>query len=281
MLRKVLSSASEKGNKMPLTGRIALVTGAARGIGRAAALRLARDGADVAVCDLQPDVEDTATRIRELGRRSAAAVVDVADPVQVGDGIRQLSEVLGDIDILVSNAAIVSNIAPLTKMSHERWQRELDINLTGAFNVVQAVIGAMIKRNWGRIIVMSSGAAHGGLHHQVAYAASKAGLIGMAQTITLEHARHGITCNAILPGLIETEKVQRMPAEIRDATAAITPARRLGSMDEVAHLIAFLATEQAGFINGAEIDIDGGMRLNTGSLGSRKEVRTQRGLDER
>jgi len=257
---------------MLLTGKIAMITGAARGIGRAAALRLADAGADVAVTDVQSDVEETAARIRERGRRAAAAVFDVADPAQVDAGVRQLRTALGDVDVLVSNAGIVNNIAPLTKMTHERWQREIAVNLTGAFNVIQAVIGPMIERRWGRIIVMSSGAAHGGLHRQAAYAASKAGLIGLVQTVTLEHARHGITCNAILPGLIETETVQMMPAEIRDATRANTPAQRLGAMEEVAHLIAFLASDQAGFINGAEIDIDGGLRLNTGSLGSRKEV---------
>jgi NAD(P)-dependent dehydrogenase (short-subunit alcohol dehydrogenase family) len=260
---------------MLLTGKIALVTGAARGIGRATALALADAGADVAVADLLPGVEETATRIRERGRRTEAATFDVADRDRVRDGVAQLRAALGDIDVLVSGAAIVTNIAPFTKMTAESWQRELAVNLTGAFNVIQAVISPMIDRGWGRIIVISSGAAHGGLHHQAAYAASKAGLIGLVQTITLEHARHGITCNAILPGLIETELVGMMPAEIRAATTASTPARRLGRMNEVASLITFLASEDAGFINGAEIDIDGGMRLNTGSLGSRKEVRAR------
>jgi NAD(P)-dependent dehydrogenase (short-subunit alcohol dehydrogenase family) len=262
---------------MLLTGKIALITGAARGIGRAAALRLADAGADVAVSDLEPAVEETAARIRERGRRTAAATFDVSDPEQVEAGVRQLRATLGDVDVVVSNAAIVNNIAPLTRMTHDRWQREIAVNLSGAFNLIQAVIGPMIERGWGRIIVMSSIAAHGGLHHQAAYAASKAGLIGLVQTVTLEHARHGITCNAILPGLIDTETVQRMPAEIRDASRANTPAQRLGTMEEVAHLIAFLASDHAGFINGAEIDIDGGMRLNTGSLGSRKEIRAHRG----
>ncbi|HXQ20774.1 MAG TPA: SDR family NAD(P)-dependent oxidoreductase [Candidatus Acidoferrales bacterium] len=260
---------------MSLHGKIALVTGAARGIGRATALRLADAGADVALMDLQSEVEDTAARIREHGRRAAVAMVDVADPDEVGAGLQGLRAALGDVDVLVSNAAIVNNIAPLTKMTAERWQREIAVNLTGAFHVIQAVLGPMVARGWGRIIVMSSGAAHGGLHHQAAYAASKAGLIGLVQTVTLEHARHGITCNAILPGLIETETVRMMPAEIREAAQAGTPARRLGATDEVAHLIAFLASDEAGFINGAEIDIDGGLRLNTMSLGSRKEVAQQ------
>ena len=243
---------------MLLSGKIALVTGAARGIGRATALALADAGADVAVADLLPGVEETAARICERGRRAAAATFDVADPDRVRYGIAQLRATLGDIDVVVSGAAIVTNIAPFTKMTAESWQRELAVNLTGAFNVIQAVIGPMIDRSWGRIIVISSGAAHGGLHHQAAYAASKAGLIGLVQTITLEHARHGITCNAILPGLIETELVEMMPAEIRAATTASTPARRLGRMDEVASLITFLASERSGYITGSVIQVDGG-----------------------
>jgi NAD(P)-dependent dehydrogenase (short-subunit alcohol dehydrogenase family) len=261
---------------MFLHGKVALVTGAARGIGRAAALRLADAGADVALMDLQSEVEDTAARLRERGRRTVTTVADVADADQVRAGLQSIRAALGDVDVLVSNAAIVNNIAPLAKMTAARWQQEIAVNLTGAFHVIQAVIDPMIARRWGRIIVMSSGAAHGGLHHQAAYAASKAGLIGLVQTVTLEYARHGITCNAILPGLIATETVQEMPAAIRDATQASTPARRLGTMEEVAYLIAFLASDQAGFINGAEIDIDGGLRLNTGSLGSRTEVAAQR-----
>jgi NAD(P)-dependent dehydrogenase (short-subunit alcohol dehydrogenase family) len=258
-----------------LTGKIALVTGAARGIGRVTAQVLSDAGADVALADLQPDVEEMAARIRAGGRRCAAAVFDISDPQQVRAGVEQLRTALGAVDVLVSNAGIVNNIAPLTTMAFERWQREIAVNLTGAFNAIQAVIGPMIERGWGRIIVISSMAAHGGLHHQAAYAASKAGLIGLVQTVTLEQARHGITCNAILPGLIGTEMVQSMPAEIREASVANTPARRLGTMEEVAHLIAFLASDHAAFINGAEIAIDGGMRLNTGSLGSRKELRAQ------
>lgn len=262
---------------MSLEGKTALVTGAARGIGRVAAQVLAAEGADVAVADLQDEVLETARLVEAAGRRSAAAVFDVSEPEHVRDGMERIRSALGDVDILVNNAGIVTNIAPLTKMSHERWEKELAVNLTGAFNMIQATIGPMIEQRWGRIVVISSGAAHGGLYRQSAYAASKAGLIGLVQTVTLEHARDGITCNAILPGLIETENVRSMPEEIRDAARAVTPARRLGAMEEVAHLIAFLASDRAAFINGAEIDIDGGMRLNTSALGSRREARATQG----
>jgi NAD(P)-dependent dehydrogenase (short-subunit alcohol dehydrogenase family) len=256
-----------------LAGHTALVTGAARGIGRATAGILADAGADVAVVDVEPAVEGTAALVRDRGRRAAFARFDVADPAAVRRGVAELRDSLADPDILVSNAGIVNHVAPLTRMTAEGWDHELGVNLSGAFHLIQALLPAMIERGWGRIVVMSSGAAHGGLHHQAGYAASKAGLIGLAQTVALEHARDGITCNVILPGLIETELVQKMPEEIREASIARTPARRLGRMEEIGHLVAFLASEGAGFINGAEIDIDGGMRLNTTSLGSRKEVR--------
>jgi NAD(P)-dependent dehydrogenase (short-subunit alcohol dehydrogenase family) len=260
---------------MSLEGKIALVTGAARGIGRAIALVLADEGADVAVADVSPDVEKTAAAVAERGRRSAAAVFDVAEPDQVRDGVQRLRDSVGAVDVLVNNAGIVDNIAPLQKMTHARWEREIRVNLSGAFNLVKEVVDTMVERRWGRIINVSSVAATGGLHNQSAYAASKAGLLGLTETITLEYARHGITCNAILPGLIGTELVMRMPEEIRDAAVAATPARRVGDPREVGWLIAFLASDRAAFVNGMAIRIDGGMRLNSGSMGSRREVRGQ------
>ena len=256
-----------------LEGRTALVTGAARGIGRATAGILAAAGSDVAVADLDASVEKTADAVRESGRRSAAASFDISDPEAVEKGVVALRGALGPIDVLINNAGIVNHIAPVARMTREGWERELSVNLTGAFHMIQALLPDMVEKGWGRIIVISSGAAHGGLHRQAGYAASKSGLIGLAQTVALEHGRHGITCNAILPGMIETELVSAMPAELREASVARTPTRRLGHMEEVGQLIAFLASDAAGFINGAEIDIDGGLRLNTASLGSRREVR--------
>ena len=257
---------------MLLEGKVALITGAARGIGRASAMVLAEEGAAVGVADIAPEVNDTAEAIRQMGRRATAAVFDIAEPTQVQAGVRQIREQLGDIDILVNDAAIVTNIAPLIRMTHDAWNRELAVNLTGAFNMVKAVIEPMLQKRWGRIINISSVAATGGLHNQAGYAASKAGLLGLTQTVTLEYARAGITCNAILPGLIGTELAQMMPPEIKERAIAITPARRLGEMREVGHLIAFLASERAGFINGATIHVDGGLRLNAVPVGSRREL---------
>jgi NAD(P)-dependent dehydrogenase (short-subunit alcohol dehydrogenase family) len=254
-----------------LEGKTALVTGAARGIGRAIALTLAEAGANVAVTDVDGAVRETAEGVRQRRREAGWAAFDVASRGALRQGIAELREALGDFDVLVSNAGITSHIAPLLEMTPEGWERELAVNLGGAFHAIQAVLPAMVAKGWGRIVVISSGAARSGLYRQAAYAASKAGLLGLVRTVTLEHARHGVTCNAILPGLIETENVRRMPAEIREAAVARTPARRLGAMDEVARLVAFLASDAAGFVNGAEIAIDGGLGLGAVALGSRKE----------
>lgn len=257
---------------MLLEGRVALVTGAARGIGRACAEELARQGADVGLLDLHPSVEETAHAVRKLGRRSAWAVSDVSDPEAVRRAVDHIRAGLGDADCLVNNAGIVDHIAPLLKMQQSGWERELAVNLTGPFNMVRAVIGAMAARGWGRIVNMSSGAARSGLYNQTGYAATKAGLLGLTRNVTLEFARKGITCNAVLPGLIGTETVRAMPLAILEHSIAMTPARRLGTEAEVARLVAFLCSDAAGFINGAEIDIDGGLRLSHAVLGSQREI---------
>ncbi len=255
---------------MRLAGKTALITGAARGIGQACARVLASAGAAVAVADVLPLVEQTAEGIRAEGGRAAAAVFDVADPAQVRRGVAALREALGPIHVLVNNAGIVNNVAAVGAMSHEAWEREIGTNLSGSFNAIQQVIGDMVAGQWGRIVNISSIGAVMGMHRQIGYAASKAGLLGMTKTVALEHAQDGITCNAVMPGLIETENVRRMPEEIKRRVLALTPARRFGKMEEVAQLVLFLASDEAAFINGTEISIDGGLRLNPVSLGSRK-----------
>jgi NAD(P)-dependent dehydrogenase (short-subunit alcohol dehydrogenase family) len=223
----------------------------------------------VGVADILPEVESTAAEIQKIGQDSAFAIFDISDPAQVRQGVANIRDALGDIDILVNNAGIVTNIARMTKIA---WQNEISTNLSGAFYMIQEVIESMIAKQWGRIINISSGAATGGLHRQIGYASSKAGLLGLTKTVTLEHARDGITCNAILPGMIGTELVGMMPEEILQMAIATTPARRVGSTEEVGYLIAFLASDKAAFINGAAIPIDGGGLLNSGTLSSRKEV---------
>ncbi|HEX7563836.1 SDR family NAD(P)-dependent oxidoreductase [Bradyrhizobium sp.] len=257
---------------MGLDGRIALVSGAARGIGRAIALALASDGADVGLIDIDAGAEETAAAVRGLHRRSCVVRADVSSAEEIAAGVATIVAELGSVDLLVNNAGIVNNIAPFAKMKQAAWEREIGVNLTGAFNLARAVIGPMAERGFGRIVNISSVAARGGLFNQAGYSATKAGLLGLTHTIALEYARFGVTCNAVLPGLIGTENVLGMPAEIREQAVAQTPARRLGRPEEIARLVAFLCGEDAGFINGAEIDISGGGHLNTMVLGSRKEL---------
>jgi acetoacetyl-CoA reductase len=222
--------------------RTALVTGAAGGIGAAIAARLRGDGLKVATLDRAPGCDHT---------------VDLAaDPLPD----------LGEVDVCVSNAAIVDTIAPAHRMTAEQWDGDIAVNLTGAFRVVQACLTGMRERRWGRIVVISSGAARSGLPGQVAYSASKAGLIGMVKTLAAENAPRAITANAILPGIVATERVKAMPAEIVERLAAAQPTGRMAEPAEVAALVAFLASEEAGYITGEAIAIDGGTSLNTLSL---------------
>jgi acetoacetyl-CoA reductase len=221
----------------------ALVTGAVRGIGAAIAARLRADGLDVVTIDRDEGCD------HRLDLRT--------DPLPD----------LRDVDVCVSNAAITDTISPAHRMTAEQWRRDIDVNLTGAFRVVQACLGGMRERRYGRVVVISSGAARAGLPGQVAYAASKAGLLGMVKTIAAENAGRGITANAVLPGMVGTEKVRAMPAEVLEAIEARLPAGRMGTPEEVAALVAFLASEAAGYVTGEEIGIAGGFGLNTISLG--------------
>jgi acetoacetyl-CoA reductase len=226
--------------------RRALVTGAAAGIGAAIAERLREDGLEVTTldraegCDLQVDL----------------AADDLPD--------------LGEIDVCVSNAAITDTIAPAHRMTPEQWGRDIDVNLTGAFRAVQACLPGMRERDWGRIVVISSGAAKAGLRGQVAYSASKAGLLGMVKTLAAENAHHGVTANAVLPGMVATEKVLAMPDEILERLRPQLPSGRMVEPGEIAGLVAYLSSDQAAQVTGQEIAVDGGAGLNTFTLGSER-----------
>ncbi len=226
--------------------RSALVTGAARGIGAAIAQRLAADGLEVVALDLHEGCDIT---------------LDVArDPFPP----------LDDIDVCVANAGITTTIAPAHRMTPEQWQRDIDVNLTGAFRTVQACIGGMRERGHGRIVVISSIAALGGLPGQIAYAASKAGQLGMVRTLASENARRGITVNAVLPGLVATEQVLAMPDEVRERVLRAVPTGRLVEPAEIAALVAFLAGSEAAQISGQVIAVDGAASLTQLSLGSER-----------
>jgi len=224
----------------------ALVTGAARGIGAAIAARLRDDGFDVLTLDL-------------------SAGCDIALDVS-----RDEFPPLGELDVCVANAGLTTTIAPAHRMTAEQWQRDIDVNLTGAFRTVQACLPGMRERRYGRIIVISSVAAVAGLPGQVAYAASKAGQLGMVRTLAGENASRGITANAVLPGLVATEQVLAMPADVRDRAFAALPSGRPVEPAEIAAAVAFLASRDAGQISGQAITVDGAASLNQLSLGSRR-----------
>jgi NAD(P)-dependent dehydrogenase (short-subunit alcohol dehydrogenase family) len=262
----------------PLAGRVAFVTGAARGIGRAIALALADAGADVCVADAHPErfegeryyrlrarVSDdteqvpTADEVRARGRRSVTLTVDVADAGAVAGAADRCLAELGPVDVLVNNAGIVNNLARIAEMSPEAWSREVSVNLGGMFHTVRALAPAMVERGWGRIVNLSSVAAEQPGLGQPAYSASKAGVVGFTRAVAQEFGPGGVTANAILPGLIGTPLVRSMPEHQRRGTVARTPVQRLGQPEDIANLAVFLAAPASGFITGEAIACDGGL----------------------
>jgi NAD(P)-dependent dehydrogenase (short-subunit alcohol dehydrogenase family) len=261
-----------------LQGKIAFVTGAARGIGRAIAVALADAGADVAVADLHPEPfrgeryyrlrerwsgpeeeESTADAVRRCGRRSMQLAVDVADMASVESAVAACERELGPVDVLVNNAGIVNNLARIAQMTPEAWSHEIQVNLTGAFHCVRATVPKMAERGWGRVVNIASGAAVQPSLGQPAYAASKAGLVSFTRSVAQEFGGRGVTANAVLPGLIATPLVKSMPQHLRDQAAGASPVGRLGEPEEVASLVAYLASPAAGFVTGVAIPCEGGL----------------------
>ena len=242
-----------------LDGQVAVVTGAGRGIGKAIALRLAREGADVAIIDV--DVDTAAATSREvvaLGRRSSASVADVSDADAVRDAFAGVVDELGRIDVLVNNAGVEKR-TPFLEIPAEEWRRQLDVNLSGTFYCSQAAAREMAKRRYGRIINVSSVAGLIGPIDLAAYGASKAGVIGLTRAAALDLADHGITVNAIAPGPIETElMLGAWTAEALRERPQHGAIARFGTVDEIAHVAAFLASPESGFITGITVSVDGG-----------------------
>ncbi len=245
---------------MELEGKVALVTGASRGIGRAIAVELARAGAEVAVnfAASEDAAREVASEIEALGRKAYLVKFDVAEPEGVAQGVKEVEETFGRIDILVNNAGITRD-GLLVRMKEEDWERVLSVNLKGAFLVTKAVIPGMMKRRWGRIINVSSVVAFSGNPGQSNYAASKAGLVGFSRSLALEVARRGITVNVVAPGFIETDMTAALPEKAREALLSRVPMGRAGTPEEVAHAVVFLASDKASYITGTVLHVNGGL----------------------
>jgi 3-oxoacyl-[acyl-carrier protein] reductase len=271
--------------EIDLTGRVALVTGGSRGLGRADALTLARAGADVAIADILVEsesteetdswgalataaraqgmvyTESTADEIRDMGRRSLALRCDVTDRAQVAATVERVVAELGSVDILINNAATLDHVGQFHNQSIELWERDLRVNLTGSFNCAQAVWPHMQDRRWGRIVNMASVAGTLGGFGQASYSTTKAGVLGLTRTLAMEGARHGITCNAIVPGVIGTEAFRMANPEMNQRIVDRTAFKRPGEPQDVANAIAFLCSDLASYVTGVQLNVSGGVEL--------------------
>jgi len=270
--------------EIDLSGRVALVTGGSRGLGRADALTLARAGADVAIADILVEsdtsaaerygalaqaavaqgmvhAESTVEEIGALGRRAVAVRCDVTDRDEVAHAVTRVVEELGAVDILVNNAGTLDHVGQFLDQQPELWERDLRVNLTGAFNCSQAVWPHMRERGFGRIVNMASVAGTLGGFGQASYSTTKAGLLGLTRTLAMEGGRHGITCNAIVPGIIGTEAFHMANAAINERSANRTVFKRPGEPQDVANAIAFLCSDLASYVTGVALNVSGGVEL--------------------
>lgn len=244
-----------------LENKIAVITGGRSGIGRATALRFADEGAHVIIWDVADKKgEEAITALKDKGSNAAYYHVDTTDKEQIAKATEDVISRYGRIDILINNAGITKD-STLLKMTDEQWERVIDVNLNGVYHCTRAIAPIMAQNNYGRIINASSVVGLFGNFGQTNYAATKAGLIGMTQTLSKELGRKGITVNAVAPGFIATEMIQLMPEDVLAGMEAKVPVKRLGQPEEVAALYAFLASDEAAYINGAVIRIDGGIVL--------------------
>lgn len=244
-----------------LEGKIAIVTGASRGIGRYTALQLAKSGADLVVCARsEAALKDLVAEIEALGRMALAVVVDVVSTEDIENLIKQTLATFGRIDILVNNAGITRD-GLLLRMKDEDWDAVLDTNLKSAFLMTRAVAKTMSKQRYGRIINISSVVGEMGNPGQVNYCASKAGLIGLTKSVARELARRNVTANAITPGFIETDMTDELGEKARTELIAQIPLGRLGQAEDIAHAVIYLASDQAGYVTGQVLGVNGGMYM--------------------
>lgn len=249
---------------MLLNGKVALVTGGSRGLGRVDALALAEAGADVVIADiLMEGTEKTAKGIQAMGKKSFAIKMDVTNMEEVKEGAVRIKNELGSIDILVNSAATLDHLGQLLEQKDKLWERDLRVNLTGTFNCSRAVWPYMKEKSWGRIINMASVAGTIGGFGQASYSTTKAGIIGFTKTLALEGARYGITCNVVCPGIINSESFNLIPQEMRERLIKRTAFRKPGEPEDVANAIVFLSSDKAKYITGIVLNVSGGIELFT------------------
>jgi 3-oxoacyl-[acyl-carrier protein] reductase len=244
-----------------LDGRTALVTGASQGIGEAIALRLAAQGARVVLAARNEEkLKGVAEAIAAAGGDALPWALDLAHPEGVGERLSALPADYAEIDVLVSNAGITADNL-LARMSLEDWQRVLTVNLTGAFALSRELVRGMIRRRWGRIVSVSSVVGLMGNPGQANYAAAKAGLVGFTKSLARELASRSITVNVVAPGYIETEMTERLSEAVRGELTAAIPLRRIGRVEDVAAAVAYLASEEAGYVTGTVLNVSGGLYI--------------------
>jgi len=244
---------------MRLKDKVALITGGARGIGRAIAMTFAREGSDIVVADINLEIaQQTALEVEGLGRKAMALAMDVTNYEAVEEGINKILDKMGKVDILVNNAGITKDNLVL-RMSQADWDAVINVNLKGTFNCIKAVSRPMIKQRSGRIISIASIIGLMGNPGQANYAASKAGIIALTKTVAKELASRNINANAVAPGFIQTEMTAKLPEEVKKRMQEAIPLGILGTPEDVANLCLFLASQESAYITGQVITVDGGM----------------------
>jgi len=244
---------------MRLKDKVALITGGARGIGQAIAMAFAKEGADIAVADVNLETaQETASEIELLGRKALALEMDVTSYEKVEEGVNKILDKMGKVDILVNNAGITKDNL-LLRMSQSEWDAVINVNLKGTFNCIRAVSRPMVKQRSGRIISIASIIGLMGNPGQANYAASKAGIIALTKTVAKELASRNINANAVAPGFIQTEMTAKLPEDIKKRMLEAIPLAKLGTPGDVANLCVFLASDESSYITGQTIIIDGGM----------------------
>ena len=246
---------------MRLKDRVALITGGAQGIGKSIAMSMAKEGADIALVDVDLEsAELTAKEIEALGRRSVALKGDVTNSEEAKEIVSKVAGELGSLDILVNNAGITRD-GLMLRMKEADWDLVMSVNLKGAFNYTQAAVKVMSKARYGRIVNIASIVGLTGNVGQANYSASKAGLIGLTKTVAQEFATRNITANAIAPGFIETAMTDALSGEAKEGLSARIPMKKLGTVDDVASGVLFLASDEASYITGHVLSINGGMYM--------------------